>query len=244
MFGFDEVIEDVRFAFTDRYGGVSQAPYAELNLGSASGDNVQAVAENVRRVAHEFGVGHGALIRVSQVHGADVHQVGPDADLAFGSPMATADAMVTTRTDVALCIRVADCVPILLADPVNRVAGAVHAGRPGMFAGVVPAAINAMRELGAEDIVAIVGPHVCGSCYEVPTEMRDEVVAKVPASYAETSWGTPALDVGAGVASQLAEAGCRVVDASRCTIESADLFSYRREGKASGRLAGVVRLLP
>lgn len=104
MFGFDEVIEDVRFAFTDRYGGVSQAPYAELNLGSASGDNVQAVAENVRRVAHEFGVGHGALIRVSQVHGADVHQVGPDADLAFGSPMATADAMVTTRTDVALCI--------------------------------------------------------------------------------------------------------------------------------------------
>ncbi|MFC0624305.1 peptidoglycan editing factor PgeF [Kribbella deserti] len=244
MFGYDEVIEDVRFAFTDRYGGVSQPPYAELNLGSASGDDVQAVAENVRRVAHAFGVGHGALIRVSQVHGADVHHVDAEADLTFGSPMATADAMVTTRTDVALCIRVADCVPILLADPVNRVAAAVHAGRPGMFAGVVPAAVDAMRELGAQDILAIVGPHVCGRCYEVPVELRDEVAAKVPAAYAETSWGTPALDVGAGVTGQLADAGCRIIDAARCTIESDDLFSYRREGKASGRLAGVVRLLP
>lgn len=242
MFGYDEVIDGVRFAFTDRYGGVSKAPYAELNLGSASGDDLAAVTENFRRVAEAFDVPPAGLVRVSQAHGRDVHVVGSDP--APGGPVPSADAMVTTRTDVALCIRVADCVPILLADPVNGVAGAVHAGRPGLYAGVVPAAVDAMRELGAESIVAVVGPHVCGRCYEVPAAMRDEVAARVPAAYAETSWGTPALDVGAGVVSQLAEAGCRVVDAARCTIESEDLFSYRREGHASGRLAGVVRLTP
>jgi len=244
VFGYDEVLDGVRFAFTDRYGGVSRAPYAELNLGSASGDDLGAVLENFRRVAVAFDVPPEALVRVSQVHGRDVHVVGPDEDMSPGRSIATADAMVTDRSDVALCIRVADCVPILLADPLNGVAGAVHAGRPGLYAGVVPAAVDAMRDLGAGSIVAVVGPHVCGRCYEVPAEMRDEVAARVPAAYAETSWGTPALDVGAGVRTQLVEAGCDLKDVSRCTIESDDLFSYRREGRASGRLAGVVRLAP
>lgn len=241
MFGYDEVFEGVRFAFTDRFGGVSQPPYGELNLGSASGDEGDAIKENFRRVAARFEVQPEAVIRVSQVHGPDVHVVRPGNRLPV-APMPRADALVTTRTDVALCVRAADCLPVLLADPVNGVVGAAHSGRRGLYVGVVPATVDAMRELGAGTITAVLGPYACGKCYEVPEEMRAEVAGRVPASYAETSWGTPSIDVAAGVISQLAELDCTVIDATSCTIESEDLYSYRREGSISGRMAGLVRL--
>jgi copper oxidase (laccase) domain-containing protein len=76
----------------------------------------------------------------------------------------------------------------------------------------------------------------------VPAELRDEVAERVPASYAETSWGTPSIDVAAGVRAQLAELEVDVVDATACTIESENLYSYRREGPVSGRMAGLVKL--
>jgi YfiH family protein len=241
VFGYDEVLGRVRFAFTDRYGGASLPPYGELNLGSAAGDEAEAIAENFRRVAAAFGVAPEAVVRVSQVHGRDVHVVGPDDELPV-RPNPKADALVTTRSDVVLAVRAADCLPVLLADSDNGVVGAAHSGRRGLYAGVVPATVEAMRDLGAERITAVLGPYACGRCYEVPEEMRAEVAERVPASYAETSWGTPSIDVAAGVTAQLAELGVEVVDATRCTIESEDLYSYRREGQVSGRLAGLVRL--
>jgi copper oxidase (laccase) domain-containing protein len=101
-----------------------------------------------------------------------------------------------------------------------------------------------MRELGAGRITAVLGPYACGNCYEVPAEMRAEVAGRVPASHAETSWGTPSIDVAAGVVAQLADLDCEVIDATSCTIESTSLYSYRREGAVSGRMAGLVRLQP
>jgi len=97
-----------------------------------------------------------------------------------------------------------------------------------------------MHELGASSIEAWLGPHVCGGCYEVPAALRDDVAAVVPASYACTTWGTPSLDLGAGVEAQLERVGCIVHNRSRCTFESPDLYSYRRDGKRSGRFAGLV----
>ena len=241
VFGYDEVLDGVRFAFTDRFGGASQPPYGELNLGSAQGDEAEAIAENFRRLASEFGVAADRVVRVSQVHGNDVHVVGVGDELPL-RPMPRVDALVTTRTDVALCVRAADCLPVLLADQVNGVIGAAHSGRRGLYAGVVPATVQAMRALGAEHITAVLGPYACGNCYEVPEEMRAEVAERVPASYAETSWGTPSIDVAAGVTAQLAELDCTVINATTCTIESENLYSYRREGAVSGRLAGLVRL--
>ncbi|WP_344838223.1 peptidoglycan editing factor PgeF [Kribbella ginsengisoli] len=240
MFGYDEVRDGVRFAFTDRFGGASQPPYGELNLGSAQGDEASAIAENFRLVATEFGVAPERVIRVNQVHGPDVHVVGP-GDIAI-DPRPRADAMVTTQSDVVLCVRAADCLPVLLADQTNGVIGAAHSGRKGLYVGVVPATVKAMRALGAEHITAVLGPYACGNCYEVPADMRAEVAERVPASYAETSWGTPSIDVAAGVAAQLAELDCTVVKATACTIESENLYSYRREGAVSGRMAGLIRL--
>jgi polyphenol oxidase len=240
VFSYDEVLSAVRFAVTDRFGGVSQAPYGELNLGG-SGEDPELIGENFRRIAEAFGVGPEAIVRVSQVHGRDVHVVRPGDELPV-RPLPTADAIVTTRSDVVLCVRAADCLPVLLADSAQGVIGAAHSGRPGMYAGVVPATVEAMRDLGAQRITAVLGPHACGRCYEVPAEMRAEIAERVPASYSETSWGTPAIDVAAGVKSQLAELGVEVVDATACTIESENLYSYRREGPVSGRLAGLIKL--
>lgn len=175
-------------------------------------------------------------VLMRQVHGAGVEVVG-DAR-ALDPP--EVDALVTDRAGVALLARAADCVPVLLVGDDGRVA-AVHSGRPGLAAGVVPAAVARMRELGSTHLTAWVGPHVCGACYEVPEEMRDEVAAVVPAARSTTSWGTPALDLGAGVLSQLADAGVadvRVVD--RCTREDDAWPSYRRDGRAATRFAGVV----
>jgi YfiH family protein len=239
VFGYDEVLHDVRFAFTDRFGGASQAPYGELNLGGW-GEEPELIAENFRLVADAFGVRPEGVVRVSQVHGRDVYVVQPDDELPL-SPMPKADALVTTRSDVVLAVRAADCLPVLLAG--DGVIGAAHSGRKGMYVGVVPATVAAMRDLGVSQITAVLGPYACGKCYEVPAEMRAEVAERVPASYAETSWGTPAIDVAAGVKAQLAELGVEIVDATACTIESENLYSYRREGPVSGRLAGLVRLV-
>lgn len=179
--------------------------------------------------------------RVHQVHGCDVLEV-DEPGPAPGQDVPTADALVTTRRGLGLMIRVADCVPVLLAGPDEGVVAAVHAGRPGLALGVVDRAVARMREHGASRIVAWVGPHVCGGCYEVPGELRADVVATVPAAWAETRRGTPSLDLGAGVRSQLERHGAEVVMTGGCTREDPGLHSYRRDGAAAGRLGGLVWL--
>jgi len=234
-------VSGAHFAFTDRWGGVSAVPYEELNLGGAVGDDPGAVRTNRELAAKSLGLDPTEVVWMNQVHGMDVAVVdGPWGD----RPVAEVDAIVTVKRGLALAVLTADCTPVLLADPVAGVAAAAHAGRPGMAAGVVPAAVRAMIELGAEPsrIVARTGPAVCGRCYEVPEAMRAEVAAVEPAAYAETSWGTPAVDVTAGVHAQLERLGVRDrAQSPVCTRESDDHFSYRRD-RTTGRLAGYVWL--
>jgi YfiH family protein len=234
-------VSGAHFAFTDRWGGVSAAPYEELNLGGAVGDDPGAVRANRDIAAKSLGLEPDRVVWMNQVHGADVAVV----DEPWGErPVPEVDAIVTVRRGLALAVLTADCVPVLLADPVAGIAAAAHAGRPGMVKGIVPAAVRAMVELGAEPgrIVARTGPAVCGRCYEVPEAMRAEVGAVEPAAHAETSWGTPAVDVSAGVLAQLDRLGvCDRAQSPVCTLESEDHFSYRRD-RTTGRLAGYVWL--
>ncbi|QLH21183.1 peptidoglycan editing factor PgeF [Streptomyces sp. Rer75] len=229
------------FAFTDRWGGVSAAPYDELNLGGAVGDDPQAVRTNRELAAKALGLDPSSVVWMNQVHGRDVAVV--EGPWTTGEIPAV-DAVVTSHRGLALAVLTADCTPVLLADPVAGVAGAAHAGRPGLVAGVVPAVVEAMTAQGADParIVARTGPSVCGRCYEVPAAMRAEVAGTVPESWAETNWGTPAVDVAAGVRAQLARAGVEMDGESHiCTLESADHFSYRRD-RTTGRLASYVWL--
>jgi purine-nucleoside/S-methyl-5'-thioadenosine phosphorylase / adenosine deaminase len=245
VFAYQDTQGPVEIAFTDRHGGVSGGPFASLDLAAASPDRdperAAAVARNLALVTDAVTAGRPLrrLALMHQVHGADVHVV--DGTTVDQPEAPVADALVTALPGVLLAVRVADCVPVLLADAEAGVVAAVHAGRPGLAAGVVPAAVAAMRDLGATDVAAWVGPRVCGGCYEVPDQLRADVAAVVPASFAETTWGTPALDLGAGVRAQLAEASVRLVhESGRCTREDEDLYSYRRQGEESGRLAGLV----
>ncbi|MGJ9412017.1 polyphenol oxidase family protein [Aeromicrobium sp. CF4.19] len=241
MFWFRESFGDVEVAFTDRRGGVSTEGRDSLNLGSAGGDTMENVVTNHRRVAEALGV--DGLGSMSQVHGASV--VAVDALRQDGSgTVPECDALVTDTRGLALLVRVADCVPVLLADADAGLVAAVHAGRAGLVGAVVPAAVQALRARGADALRSWVGPRACGSCYELPAEMADAVEAAVPGTRSTTSWGTPAVDVGAGVVAQLRAAGVVVDDlgAQACTIEDERLFSYRRQGTESGRFGGVVVL--
>ncbi|MFH9109283.1 peptidoglycan editing factor PgeF [Streptomyces albus] len=238
MITAQETVSGAHFAFTDRWGGVSAAPYEELNLGGAVGDDPEAVRTNRERAARALGLSPDKVVWMHQVHGRDVAV----ADAPFGADAPPLDGVVTARRGLALAVLTADCTPVLLADPVAGVVGAAHAGRPGVQAGVAEATVEAMSRLGAapERIVARTGPAVCGRCYEVPARMRDEVAAVVPEAYATTRWGTPAVDMAAAVRAQLARAGVtRWEQSSVCTLESGDHFSYRRE-KTTGRLASYV----
>lgn len=266
MFVYQDARGPVEVAFTDRHGGTSGGPFASLNLAEPAADVTDSVAErdaveeNLDIVAYAMARGGPAtgdnpfalpdgtrvptLVGMRQVHGADVHVVDRSWLDARHQRPPTADGLVSDLAGVILLVRVADCVPVLLADPEARVVGAAHAGRAGLVGGVVPATVRRMRDLGAGTVRAWVGPHVCGACYEVPETMREEVAGIVPESRAETSWGTPALDLGAGVAAQLRSAGVEVVDASRCTRESPDLYSHRRDGARAGRFGGLVWVRP
>ena len=212
------------------------ADFGAFNLGGHVGDDPGRVEANRHKLADAFGVSRQRLLFMEQCHGIDVVRVdGPWQ----GSPVA-ADGLVTTNPDLTLAVLVADCVPVLLADTTGGVIAAVHAGRPGMLGGIIGRAVEVMRAAGAGDIVAAVGPSVCGRCYEVPAAMRDAAAQVSPASVAVSWAGTPAIDVAAGVVEQLVARDVAVTWVRGCTRESPHLYSYRRRSR-TGRFAGVVR---
>ena len=229
MFAWHEDRSGVVRAVTDRSAGVSTGRYAGLDLGAHVGDAPEAVAENRRLLAERLG---RPVVYMDQCHGAGVAVVDGVPDRP-----PSCDALVTRSSEVALAVLVADCVPVLLSG--TGVVAAVHAGRPGLVAAVVPRTIEVMRDLGAGEVDAVVGPSVCGRCYEVPAPMRERAAQVQPVS-ATVSWsGTPAIDVAAGVVAQLRDAGVAVRWLPGCSRERDDLYSYRRDGQ-TGRFAGVV----
>jgi YfiH family protein len=225
---------------TDRRGGRSRSPYDSFNLGDHVGDDSADVAANRSRVARELAVPEDRLVWMSQVHGAGVAIVDGPQD----GPVPGTDALVTATPGLVLCVLVADCVPVLLADHETGVVAAVHAGREGVRQGVLPAAMSAMASLGARarHVTALLGPAVCGACYEVPEEMQGDVARIAPSAAVRTRAGTAGLDLRAGVEEILRRAGiAEVVQDPRCTVEDRHLFSHRRDG-VTGRQAGLVWL--
>jgi hypothetical protein len=184
-------------------------------------------------------------VTVNQVHGAGVQVLEAD-DADDASRAVAADAMVTAVPGLALTIQVADCLPVLFADVRSRIVAAAHAGRAGLAAGVLQQTVAAMTALGADvaDIAAVIGPGVCGRCYEVPAAMRDEVAAVLPGSAGLTRNRTPALDLPAGAVEMLAALGLgQIRRTDICTVEDDRFFSHRRDG-VTGRFAGVVMVEP
>jgi len=238
----------VRYAFTSRAGGFSAPPYDTLNLSLDVGDAPAVVERNRARLLARLGLARAVWLHAQ--HGATVVPVGGGSlgggklpasvgsDSAVGSP--EADAMVATSAEAALASLSADCVLVVLADPAAGVIATAHCGRPGLTAGIIAATVAALRAHGATSLVAATGPSICGACYEVPQAMADDVSAAVPAAAARSRNGTPALDIGAGVAAQLAACGVELVRrVGGCTREDPGLFSYRRDA-VTGRQAALI----
>ena len=224
----------VGWLFTDRCGGVSAAPYEGANLGLHVGDDPQAVSAN--RVELSSRIGVPGLATMSQVHGSTVLTAVTAGDIG------EADGLVSATPGIALVVQVADCVPVLLADESAGVIGAVHAGWRGAAVDVVASAVDRMQQLGAHvgAMQAYVGPAICGSCYEVGPEVVEQVGKVMPCAPGQTSWGTPSVDLRAGMRERLERLGIRSELVGGCTYEHPETyFSYRRDG-VTGRQAGVI----
>lgn len=224
--------------FTSRAGGVSAAPYDSFNLGAHVGDDATDVAANRARLAEVLCLPEERFVWMEQLHTNTVTLVdGPSA-----APVEATDALVTRQKDLALCVLVADCTPVLLSDHTAGVIGAAHAGRMGARNGIVKNTVEAMVELGAEPsrIQVLLGPAAAGESYEVPEGMALDVEKHLPGSRTRTKKGTPGIDVRAGLVRQLLSLGVTHIDADpRDTITDKDFFSHRREG-VTGRQAGVI----
>lgn len=239
----------VRAGFTTRAGGVSAPPWDALDLGLHVGDDPAHVRENRARVDAWAGT---PVAWATQVHGTAVHVLGgtpaAGAGRAPGDTVGDADALVSAVRGTGVGVLVADCVPVLLADAEAGVVGAAHAGRRGLVAGVVQAALAAMVARGADParVRAAVGPAISGAHYEVPEQMQREVVAVVPETACRTDRGTPGLDLPAGVAAVLRRAGVAdVLLTGWCTATDERFFSHRRAqraGTTTGRSAAVAAL--
>lgn len=227
-----------RMVFTTRAGGASTSPYDSFNLGDHVGDDPEAVAANRQRLARVVGLDH--IVWMEQLHTNTVTVVdGPQE-----GPVEASDAIVTTTKGLGLAVLVADCVPVLLADPAAGVIAAAHAGRMGARNGIVANTVKTMCELGATPagIQVLLGPAASGRNYEVPADMAADVEAKLPGTRTTTAAGTCGLDLRAGLVRQLMGLGVTAIEADpRCTIEDESFFSYRRQG-TTGRQAGLIWL--
>lgn len=216
---------------------------AEVNLSGAQDASARAAAFDGVSVA----VGAPIAV-VTQVHGNRVLPVDDRWTPASASgglldlTSERADALVTTTPGLALAVRVADCIPVLLADSHARVVGAAHAGRAGVLNGVIGEAVEAMRARGASHLHAWIGPHICARCYEVPPDMAADFESVTGVPPTTTSWGSIGLDLGEAARRQLDALGVEWESHEACTLHDPGLHSYRRDAAAAGRLAGLVWL--
>jgi YfiH family protein len=226
-----------RGVLTTRRGGVSLPPWDSLNLAVHVDDAFAKVQENRARLVAELGV--EGLAFGKQVHGAGVRVV-RSLSKKTSRGLDDTDGLVTTVPGIALVMMGADCLPVLLAG--DGVGGAAHVGRGGLVKGVLAEVVRVMRAEGATEVTAVIGPGICGGCYEVPPSMAGEVEKAVPGTRCETRAGTTGLDLTAGATAQLAALGVASTAVGGCTLEQPELFfSYRRDG-VTGRHGGAVWL--
>jgi polyphenol oxidase len=225
----------IAHGFNLRSGGVSAGPV----------DEAARVRANRERFARAVGYPEAALYEVSQVHGRSIQVVGPGAAVA-AIRQTPADGLVAVGAGLAIGVRSADCVPILLADGATGAVAALHAGWRGVVAGVVEAGVASLRAAGQgpgdarSRIVAAIFPHIRRCCFEVGTDVADALATAAPDGVVvDRSGEKPHADLARAVLAQLVLAGierARIDDIPGCTrCEPERFFSYRRDGAASGR---------
>ncbi len=243
FFRLEELVPKVGACFTDALDGAEDSA-RRLDLAEPNAGSLAAVTENYRRVMGA--AGFGSLVTMHHEHGAKVVRIDskPPAGFHLGAPagfsLPVGDAMITDLVGVAIGVRYADCLPVLFSDAKGSWVGAAHAGRRGLLSGVLPATVAALRDVGASELRAWLGPAICGSCYEVSETMHTQALQELPESASKTRIGTPAIDLVAGAKAQLAAAEVPAIDWSVCTLESYFLHSHRRDAERSGRMIAAI----
>lgn len=237
-----ELPRGVRMGFTTRHGGVTPCPRGPLTLAAADDVPSGQLQENWRRALRALDPRTRLqdAVLMSQVHGGDVAVA--RRGLGVLQTIGEVDAVVTAERGVALAVRVADCVPILFASP--TAVGAAHAGWRGVAANIAPRTVEALVALGAlrEELVAVIGPHISAAAYEVGGEVIAGVAASgVPRSVVAVKGPRREhADLGASVRWQLEQCGVRDVRFAGSCTTGPDYFSWRADGSATGRQAGLV----
>ncbi|HEX7975683.1 MAG TPA: peptidoglycan editing factor PgeF [Anaerolineales bacterium] len=252
-FTFDSLTAaGVTHAVFTRQGGVSPQPWGSLNLGGTVGDDPVRVAENRQRTFKALARDPHSLFDVWQVHGNEV--VCADAPRPANTPHLKADAILTDQARVTLLMRFADCVPILLVDPVRRVVGLAHAGWQGTLRRVAQAAVQALHERYQSrpaDLLAAIGPSIGAHHYEVGPEVAAQVRETFGQAAADllaphNGSGRPGvrLDLWAANRLVLEQAGVRSIEvAGLCTAcDLDDWFSHRAEKGRTGRFGVMIGL--
>jgi YfiH family protein len=251
VFYVSPLLEKLRIphAFSTRVGGLSPAPFDSLNLGNPSGcdvqDDYERIYENYRLLQGAIGCADRSRCWVHQVHGGNIVRAMRGDGFESG---AKADAIVGDDVEKILAVRVADCVPVLLAGDHGRIVSAVHSGWRGVIAGVVPNAIEAMRQCGCavDSIVAAIGPCIGEDAFEVGPEVVEQFEQafndNVPAR--RTADGKGRVDLRRAVKMQLLRAGIdedRIDTTDRCTHrDREEFFSHRRDNGITGRMAALI----
>jgi len=229
-------IHDASWLTTDRTVGVSQGAFALGNLAVHVGDEPEAVAANRTALAERLGVSGVVFTRAA--HSRNVVYVD-----AVVPDVPDADALITDRPGLAIAAQGADCAMVGVSTGDGWIA-AIHCGWQGLRRGVVPAALDALQAAGSRlvDVRAHIGPAICPDCYPVD-EQRAAAVAEVLPEAVVTGAAGPAVDLRAGVVAQLRRYAADVSADPRCTAETQDLYSHRRDG-VTGRQALVLMRRP
>ncbi|MGQ0507837.1 MAG: peptidoglycan editing factor PgeF [Myxococcaceae bacterium] len=233
------VLLPVPHGFSTREGGVSEGPFASLNLGFSVGDRPEAVETNLRRIAARAEVSPSRLLGVSQVHGvAVVHARAPVAGDTLTPPLGEADALWTEDQDTAVGVKTADCVPILLADPRSKRVAAVHSGWRGTDFRISERAAESLG--AASGIVAAIGPCIRECCYEVSDELAHRFASAFGPEVTVRRGARWHLNLVAAVRESLRAAGLSAdrIDSVPALCTSCDprrFYSHRRDGGRTGR---------
>lgn len=235
---------------SERSGGISEGELGSLNLGLRAGDEPHKPIENRRRLAAALGISYENLIFPAQTHSNTVQVVHADTK---PEALADTDALITHVPDRCICVMSADCVPILLYDPVRQVVGAVHAGWRGTVGKILTTTVQAMQEhFGTQpkDLLAGIGPSICPEVYEV----GEEVVMAVQEAFGSTAGlinnlngqGKGFLNLWEANRLQLLHLGVSagsIEVAGLCTYQNSErFFSARKSGNRAGRFAAGIML--
>ena len=222
------MLNSFKYGFSTRFGGVSKAPFNELNLGFHTGDDENDVRQNRELLKDEIGA--NSLVFMEQIHGSKICEITNEnlGEILEFPPKC--DAIFTKLSGVGLCVVVADCAPIIAIDSKKSVIAAIHAGRAGVCGRILTKTIKAMKS-ASNDLKIIVGPHIQGACYEVGELDLGEFN-----KYKNNGF----FDISEALNDEINALKIKNYEISElCTHCDNKYFSYRRE-KVTGRFAGWI----